>query len=174
MLVECPDCGREVSDLAVTCPQCARPLRAETSDPEAAPVTCAECGTEYSSNMAITCPGCAWPHANSTVSTNEESACPPSESSEEAKKPDEVGFMCHKCAGVSGFQSARDSRLPHVQPGYVLLDERTFNKVATGSRWAISRLRCWHCTRKGTLRADFGFVFESGRSRNRMEAISRL
>lgn len=26
-LIHCPDCGREVSDAATACPQCARPIR---------------------------------------------------------------------------------------------------------------------------------------------------
>lgn len=29
-LIRCPDCGREVSDAAATCPSCARPLAAAT------------------------------------------------------------------------------------------------------------------------------------------------
>lgn len=28
-LVKCPDCGKEVSDQAPTCPQCGRPLKAQ-------------------------------------------------------------------------------------------------------------------------------------------------
>ena len=58
MLIECPDCGREVSDLAVACPQCARPIRTEASDPGTAPVVCRKCGTEYSSRIASECPTC--------------------------------------------------------------------------------------------------------------------
>src|SRR5690349_14018232 len=27
-LIKCPDCGREISDTAFACPQCARPMRA--------------------------------------------------------------------------------------------------------------------------------------------------
>lgn len=29
-LVKCPDCGREVSDAAPTCPECGKPLKAQT------------------------------------------------------------------------------------------------------------------------------------------------
>ncbi len=29
-LITCPDCGKAVSDTAVACPSCARPMRAQT------------------------------------------------------------------------------------------------------------------------------------------------
>lgn len=33
-LVKCPDCGREVSDVAPTCPGCGRPLRMQAAPKE--------------------------------------------------------------------------------------------------------------------------------------------
>ncbi|MCC6694812.1 MAG: zinc-ribbon domain-containing protein [Candidatus Hydrogenedentes bacterium] len=33
-LVQCPDCSREVSDQAVSCPQCGYPFRAVPGEPE--------------------------------------------------------------------------------------------------------------------------------------------
>jgi hypothetical protein len=43
-LTTCPDCGREVSDLASACPQCARPLHAGTGAPVPSPAPAASPG----------------------------------------------------------------------------------------------------------------------------------
>lgn len=45
-LVRCPDCGREVSDMAPACPQCARPLGGPASSPIAMQVAQDPAGQE--------------------------------------------------------------------------------------------------------------------------------
>ena len=53
-LINCPECGAEVSDKAEKCPKCAFPIK------DSAQKRCPECGTQVSSN-AVKCPKCAFP-----------------------------------------------------------------------------------------------------------------
>jgi len=59
-LIECPDCGRQVSSLADKCPNCNRPINPQTSTPlqVSQPVLrqCFECGG--SGRIPIECPSC--------------------------------------------------------------------------------------------------------------------
>ncbi len=48
-LINCPDCGREVSDLASACPGCARPLQAASS----APVTIEQTSKPYKGAQVV-------------------------------------------------------------------------------------------------------------------------
>lgn len=43
-LVECPDCGREISDLAPACPQCGRPTAATAQSQPSGGTKCPKCG----------------------------------------------------------------------------------------------------------------------------------
>ena len=53
-LINCPECGNEVSDKAEKCPKCAFPIK------DSAQKICPECGTQVSSND-LKCPKCAFP-----------------------------------------------------------------------------------------------------------------
>lgn len=53
-LIQCPYCGKQVSDKAVNCPHCG----ADLTKPKK--LFCAECGAEIPAG-AMTCPNCGWP-----------------------------------------------------------------------------------------------------------------
>ena len=61
-LINCPSCGKEVSDKASACPQCGfRLLKSETdSAPEVRKNICKDCGNELSEGVDI-CPNCGRP-----------------------------------------------------------------------------------------------------------------
>jgi hypothetical protein len=53
-LIKCPDCGKDVSDLAPVCPKCGRPMPL---------INCPDCQTAIS-ELAPACPSCGRPTAN--------------------------------------------------------------------------------------------------------------
>lgn len=55
-LIKCPECGKEVSDKAIECPQC----KAKLKEPELVKKICLECGTELQDDERI-CPKCGCP-----------------------------------------------------------------------------------------------------------------
>lgn len=54
-VMECPDCGGKVSDLAEHCPHCGRPVYVE--DAQALFFECPDCDREVSDNARF-CPNC--------------------------------------------------------------------------------------------------------------------
>jgi len=43
-LISCPECKKEVSDQATSCPQCGHPLRQITTSYKGPPIECSHCG----------------------------------------------------------------------------------------------------------------------------------
>ena len=60
-LIQCSNCGKEISDKAKACPQCGQPvvLHAPAED-EMKPILCEECGVEIAVGMEA-CPNCGCP-----------------------------------------------------------------------------------------------------------------
>ena len=58
-LMECPHCGKSISDKAITCPGCGEVLRPESLEERKLKV-CEECGTELEEG-AESCPNCGCP-----------------------------------------------------------------------------------------------------------------
>lgn len=62
VLINCPECGKEVSDKAVDCPHCGNPL-AVVETPVPAPVSiyeCKECKSQFNEPFTV-CPKCGCP-----------------------------------------------------------------------------------------------------------------
>ena len=55
-MIECPNCGKNVSDKAVECPQC----KFRLIEPVVKMITCSECGTEFEEESKQ-CPNCGCP-----------------------------------------------------------------------------------------------------------------
>jgi len=66
-LVKCPDCGRDVSDAAPTCPGCGRPMSRGPS--------CPKCGSPWTPGRP--CPSCGAITVGSTNSSSSSSALKP-------------------------------------------------------------------------------------------------
>ena len=63
-LMNCPNCGKEVSDRAKACPQCGVVLQVEDDTAvDEKKKYCPDCGTESSSDTE-TCPNCGCPIAD--------------------------------------------------------------------------------------------------------------
>jgi uncharacterized OB-fold protein len=59
-LINCPNCGRSVSDKASVCPGCGNMFPHQEIELPKALITCEECGTEYEQGVDI-CPNCGCP-----------------------------------------------------------------------------------------------------------------
>lgn len=60
-LINCTNCGKEVSDKAKFCPQCGQPVLPAAPEPqEPTPVLCEDCGAELPEG-AVACPNCGCP-----------------------------------------------------------------------------------------------------------------
>lgn len=57
-LIECPDCGRKVSDRAATCPECACPVAEVVSEQRAADERARVATTRAITEDAVDCPKC--------------------------------------------------------------------------------------------------------------------
>lgn len=56
-LIKCPECGKEVSDMAPKCPNCGFPIKSDLK--KVVPVECPECGTKVEP-ACDTCPNCGY------------------------------------------------------------------------------------------------------------------
>ncbi len=73
-LIQCSNCGKDVSDKAKICPNCGTQLIDENSTPEQetpAVIVCEECGTEYAEDAEV-CPNCGNPTPVKTEPTDAE------------------------------------------------------------------------------------------------------
>lgn len=59
-LINCPSCGKEISDKAKECPQCGQILAQDSLLEDASPVLCEECGAEIPVESNV-CPNCGYP-----------------------------------------------------------------------------------------------------------------
>lgn len=59
-LINCPNCGKNISDKAPVCPNCNFEISSQTNKEK---IKCAECGTEYSAELSF-CPECGCPTEN--------------------------------------------------------------------------------------------------------------
>lgn len=59
-LINCPSCGKEISDKAKVCPQCGKVLHDENVTTTEEKKCCDECGIELSSDATV-CPNCGCP-----------------------------------------------------------------------------------------------------------------
>ena len=57
-LINCAECGKQVSDLAACCPHCGAPVQKK--------IYCKECGNQVSESASV-CPNCGCPRAHSTT-----------------------------------------------------------------------------------------------------------
>ena len=57
-LINCAECGKQVSDLAACCPHCGAPVQKKEY--------CKECGNQVSESASV-CPNCGCPRAHSTT-----------------------------------------------------------------------------------------------------------
>lgn len=63
-LINCPACGKEISDKAKECPQCGQILAQDAPLEEAIPILCEECGAEIPVESNV-CPNCGCPVSTS-------------------------------------------------------------------------------------------------------------
>ncbi len=56
-LIQCPECGKEVSDRAPKCPGCGFPIKSDLK--KVVPMECPECGTKVEPALS-TCPNCGY------------------------------------------------------------------------------------------------------------------
>lgn len=68
-LIKCPDCGKEYSSFAKSCPQCGCPNEGGSEQTTSKGVICPDCGKEVDST-AKTCPYCGCPMPESTPTGN--------------------------------------------------------------------------------------------------------
>ncbi len=61
-LINCPECGKEISDKAQVCPNCGVPLDNYV-------IVCPDCGQEIS-NKANACPNCGRPISDNKITVN--------------------------------------------------------------------------------------------------------
>lgn len=59
-LIACPNCGKNVSDKAATCPGCGLDFHPEKEQVINTTVICQECGAEYDKEL-VSCPNCGCP-----------------------------------------------------------------------------------------------------------------
>ena len=45
-MIECPECGKSISDKAATCPGCGCPIASVNDKPQAAGAKCPKCGSK--------------------------------------------------------------------------------------------------------------------------------
>ena len=54
-LIQCPECGKEISDKALTCPSCGCPIKAEEPKAVSEGWDCPNCGAHNTGNFCGKC-----------------------------------------------------------------------------------------------------------------------
>lgn len=72
-LIPCPNCGKEISDKAITCPSCGASLEEVQQEvvEEKTKIICEDCGTEYENDLAA-CPNCGCPKPEEQLQSQEQ------------------------------------------------------------------------------------------------------
>lgn len=81
-LIECPDCGEEVSDEEATCPYCGNPFFIEDDEIPEVIYECEKCGSQFETPFTV-CPKCGYSEKDEPA--NQPQTAPPQPAGDKSK-----------------------------------------------------------------------------------------